>query len=193
MGTKLLSSNKRRIPKEWKKNGNAGSVTFRQFKTRAEEDDYVSRKIAEIRATEPQASILILSPLRLIVDGLREKFGEENPEVVDCWVQADVDRQQRIWWLCAIFLEDKLKFVLFLLGMRRLARNDKLISILKEHLEKGGNSADTVAAILKLKVLPKPFTNYLETVPELDKFFTDHPEFEDLREHLDCRETRKEP
>lgn len=103
LGSKLLSNNKRRIPKEWKKNGNEGSVTFEQFRTTAEEDDYVITKIKEIRSTEPDASILILSPLRLVVEGLREKFGEGNPEVIDCWIHADLDRQHRIWWLCSIF------------------------------------------------------------------------------------------
>ena len=184
-GSKLLSNNKRRIPKEWKKNGKEGSVTFQQFRTTAEEDNYVIAKIKEIRSAEPEASILILSPLRLVVEGLRDIFGKDNPDVVDCWVQADLDRQHRIWWLCAIFLEDKLKFIIFLLGILRLARNDKLIAILKEHLETGTTSTDTVASILELKGLPEPFAGYLENVPDFDTFFTTHPEYEDLREHID--------
>lgn len=191
LGIKLLAANKRRIQKEWKKNGNPGSVNIRQFKTNAEEDDYVLSKIEEIRKAEPEASILILSPLRLVVDGLREKFGEDNPAVVDCWVRQDEELQKRIWWLCAIFLKDNLKFIIFLLGTRRLARNKKIVAVLKDYLEKGGPPQDDVEALLKLKPFSEPFAIYLRKAPEIEQFFADHPEYEEFREHIDMERLDK--
>lgn len=191
LASKLISYNKRRIAKEWRKNGKEGSVGIQQFRTGNDADEFVLKRISEIRDEEPNASILVLSRLRLIVESLRSKLGDDNPEIVYCWAEPDLDLQAQVWWMCAIFLDDKLKFLVFLLGTRRLSANKKVVKFLKEVLNEGILKSDAVNRMLDMRLFPDDMIQYLRKQPDIEQFFLERPEFERLTEFIDRTNLKK--
>lgn len=60
----LIENNQKRIQKDWKKNKKDGDVVFKQIKTQVATATYIANEIAQIKKVNPDASFMILSPVK---------------------------------------------------------------------------------------------------------------------------------
>ncbi|MGD0590211.1 MAG: UvrD-helicase domain-containing protein [Bacteroidota bacterium] len=113
LATKLIKFNKHRIQKEWKISNKPGSVIIKQFLTQAESDNYIFDCLRQIHIREPNASILLLSPVGFAVNSLRTMLTENQISFVDFWLPP-IDEQTliHIWSLNSIYGSNKLLFLL---------------------------------------------------------------------------------
>lgn len=183
---KLLKRNKKRVEKEWNKSNKDGKIYFKQLLTQDQCDEYILNIIAEIKKTKPDASILVLSPLGIVVKTLKEKLNQQNIEVNDCW-NEDWDKEllSKIWWMNAIYCENKLPYILFLLKHYGQFSKPKLISFLKTKFQKGFKEIDLIAELISLKYLPEQLASFISNPPTIQNFFEMQNDFLVLNEHID--------
>ncbi len=184
--TELLKKNKKRIEKEWKKSKKDGQISFKQLITQEQCDDFLLSTILKIKEKDKDASILVLSPLGIAVSTLKQIMTQKGIEYVDCWSEDwDNDILTKIWWLNAIFGNNKLSFLIFLLKQYGQFEKKKLIDLLKNSFQSGFTETNLIKQIIDLNLLPKPFSSYVLSKPTIQDFFQNHNEFIFLQEHID--------
>ena len=184
--TELLKRNKKRIEKEWKKSDKEGAIHFKQFLTQSQCDSYILSTILEIKEKADGASILVLSPLGVAVETLKQAMIEKGIEFVDCW-KDDWDKETlcKIWWMNAIYCQNKLPFLIFLLKYYGHFGKRKLIDLLKTSLREGFTEASLINQLLELKYLSEPLSIFVTAPPTIQDFFQSQADFSFLREHID--------
>lgn len=184
--TKLLQKNKKRIEKVWNKNNKAGHIHFNQLLTQDQCDAHILQIINDIKQKDTDASILVLSPLGIIVSTLKTRLQAQGTEINDCWnVEWDLDVLSKVWWLNAIYGENKLPYVLFLLKHYGHIAKPKLIRLLKDSFEKGFIEKELIEQIIKLNYLPEPLASYILSSPKIVDIFATQKDFSIIEEHID--------
>ena len=183
---KLLQRNKKRVEKEWNKSKKEGKIYFNQLLTQDQCDEYILGIIANIKEADPQASILVLSPLGVVVETLKARLGQQNIEINDCW-NEDWDKEllAKIWWMNAIYSKNKLPYILFLLKHYGHFQKAKLIGLLKTKFHTGFKEADLIIELINLKYLPDQLASFISNPPTIQDFFATQNDFEILKEHID--------
>lgn len=183
---KLLKKNKKRVDKEWSKSKKDGKIHFKQLLTQVQCDDYNLEVIKAIRAKQADASILILSPLGVVVETLKTKLTEQQIAINDCW-NEDWDKEllSKIWWMNAIFGKNKLPYIIFLLKHYGHFAKAKLITLLKTNFQAGFKEDELIKALIDLKYLPDPLSSFILAPPSITVFFASQKEFEVLKEYVD--------
>lgn len=184
--TKLLQKNKNRVPKEWKKSGKSGDVFVKQFMKNDDCDQYIIDEINKIKLEDANANILILSPVGFAVETLRAKMTLNAIVFNDCWKEkTDKELLSKIWWLNAIFSENKVLFIVFLLKYYNNISKSRFIKYITECLRNGLNENDFINDMIKFKYLPEGLSKYLINKPTLEDFINDNKDFELLKEFVD--------
>lgn len=183
---KLLKRNKKRVEKDWIKSKKDGRIFFKQLLTQSQCDDYNLEIIKVIKGKQADASILVLSPLGVVVETLKAKLTEEGIAINDCW-NEDWDKEllSKIWWMNAIFGANKLPYIIFLLKHYGHLAKPKVIALLKTSFQAGYREIDLIKALIDLKYLPEDLSSFILTQPSISDFFTSLNEFEVLKEHID--------
>ncbi|CAN5673846.1 hypothetical protein BH18ACI1_BH18ACI1_21970 [soil metagenome] len=186
---KLLRKNKNRIEKEWKKSAKAGSINIQQFMRQDQCDNYIVNRIKAIKQNEPDASILVLSPVGFAVETLKINLDTEIIPFVDCWNDSfDKEMLSKIWWLNAIYCKSKLPFLIFLLKHYNLFSKAKVTRTKKQRFETNFDEVVLIKEILSLGYLPEPFASYILNTPTLDDFFVNHNDFDFAKEVIDAND-----
>src|SRR3972149_1238542 len=111
----LIAKNVNRIDKPWNKTNKNGHAEFVQIISQAETDAVILEKIQKIKVEDPEASILILSPVRYYVKELIEVLNANGLGVIDFWAdKISLDDIRKIWWLRAINTEKKILNMTFI-------------------------------------------------------------------------------
>lgn len=183
---KLLLRNKKRVVKDWNKSKKDGKIYFKQLLTQSQCDDYNLEIIKAIKAKQADASILILSPLGMVVETLKAKLTEQHIAINDCWNEEwDKELLSKIWWMNAVFGKNKLPYILFLLKHYGHFAKPKLIALLKTSFQAGFQEDELIKVLIDLKYLPEPLSSLILTQPTIADFFASQKEFEVLKEHVD--------
>lgn len=183
---KLIHKNKRRVVKDWHGSGISGGVHFKQLLTQAESDNYIETVVGKIRAKYNDASVLILSPLAVVVESLKVKFANDGIVFNDCWPKGwDKDILCMVWWLNAIYGKMKLSFVLCLLKHYGAFGKKDLCDHLIVRFQGGFDENDLVRELIGLGYLPEPFSSYINSNPQLNDLLKDHPEYNVFTGFLD--------
>jgi superfamily I DNA/RNA helicase len=182
---KLISRNKKRVEKDWYKSNKKGNIYFEQLLTQTQCDDYILKTINIIQKKQPDASILVLSPLGIIVEKLKAKLTEQKVDINDCW-NEDMDKQLlcMIWWMNAIYGKNKLPYILFLLKYYGNFDKRKLITLLKTKIQTGFKEAELINEIISLNYLPEPLSSFIHIQPTIKEFFNSQNDFEILKEYI---------
>lgn len=183
---KLLKRNKKRVEKDWNKSKKDGRIYFKQLLTQSQCDDYNLEIIKTIKEKQPDASILVLSPLRVVVETLKTKLIEQQIVINDCW-DEDWNKEllSKIWWMNAIYGNNKLPYLLFLLKYYGHFAKTKLITLLKTNFQDGFRETDLIKALIDLKYLPEPLSSFILIQPSFSDFFASQNEFEIMKEYID--------
>jgi DNA helicase II / ATP-dependent DNA helicase PcrA len=186
---RLLQQNKNRIEKEWKKSEKNGKLIIEQFLKQEQCDNYIAKRVKEIKQSEPDASILILSPVGFAVETLKANFETENIPFIDFWNDGfDKETLCKVWWLNAIFGKNKLPFLIFILKHYNLFAKAKVIRIIKQRFETNFDENTLINELLSLSFLPEPLSSYINNPPTLDDFFAKHNEFDFAKEFIDTND-----
>lgn len=112
----LLANNKERIKKDWHPNSKPGEIIFQQIKTLQETQDWLTKEIQSIRASEPDASILVLAPVQLAIEGLPEALESAGIPALNFFAESvDVELYKKIWFLRILYCRHKLLNLILLL------------------------------------------------------------------------------
>lgn len=184
--TELITRNQQRVQKTWNKTGKEGKVSFNQLRHLTDSDAAILTAIKTIKANNPESSILVLSRWKVIVNGLKQLLENENIQYVDCWFEdLDIELYKRIWWLNAIYGRSRMPFLIFLLKAHGSLTKAKALPDIEAGLKTGFDEDTLIQKIQSKKYLSEPFVGYLLNAPEINEFFANHPEFEELKEHID--------
>jgi DNA helicase II / ATP-dependent DNA helicase PcrA len=176
--TKLLQKNLNRIPKEWKNSGKPGHLLFQQFLRQEECDNYILQRIAEIRENDNESSTLILSPVGFAVESLKQQMQKQQVEFNDCWpIPIDAELLANVWWLNAIYSDNKLPFIIFLLKYYGLFNKNKIIDLIKDRIQKNFDETQLMKDLIDTKYLPEPFATYILQPTPVDEMLQQHKEF----------------
>jgi superfamily I DNA/RNA helicase len=130
--TKLIKNNTKRVDKQWEKTGNTGTIAQRQFPTNTETADYVLDEVNKILASSTDEKILILSPVRFLVENLTTRFDGSGIEYRNYFVaKVDPELIKKSWSLRMLF--GKHKYLnLVLIGYSVLSSRRKFYDTIKK-------------------------------------------------------------
>jgi DNA helicase II / ATP-dependent DNA helicase PcrA len=189
--SRLLEKNKNRVKKVWKKNGKAGNVIVQQKLNQEQCDGFILDKIEEIRKTNDNAGILILSPVGFAVKSLREKLATAKTEVVDCWAETiSSEILEKIWWLNAIFSNHKILSLIFIVSKSNLTdyRKNKLLKLFTSFIQKGQDETEVLQQLLDFGYLNTSLLNCVLNEPDATIFFDQNTGFSILLEYIDLED-----
>ncbi len=182
--SRMIRKNTHRIDKPWIPTNKSGALNIQQTTTLHEADLKVLDLIRRIKGENKDASILILSPVEFAIKNLRVMLYHNDIEYFDFW-NKDLreEIQIKIWWLKAIFTDRKVLNLLFLAGYNKLFSNQRFQKMIIDHLRKDISNKQVLLDILKFSPLSDYSINFSENI-DLDSFFDNNPEFEDLRPYI---------
>jgi|SRR3989338_4348341 len=133
----LINRNRRRVAKDLNKNGKNGHIIFNQLRTQDDTTDFIIREIEAIKNAEPQASIMILSPVEFAVEGIVARLKEKGIVYTNLWSQkVDFEKLKQIWEVRAILGNKKVLNMLFLIH-QNIKSNKKSLTAVNEIISKG--------------------------------------------------------
>jgi superfamily I DNA/RNA helicase len=174
--TNLISCNKKRVPKVWKKRGKAGTVDFNQFTTIPETIQWVAEKIVEARKANPASSVLVLCPVRYGVEGLSKELEARGIPYEDFFKETvDPELVNLLWRLRLIYGTKKLLNFLLLFKTSKPKQHvwTRFKKLLKQHL----NTDFTFPAMLSdiAKYLDDETISLLGSPPDFDELLKTEP------------------
>jgi len=172
---KLITHNKKRVDKVWRKSNKEGDLNIIQTKNQYETNETVLKSIKGIRAKDKDGSILILSPVGFAAKPLIPMLLENGFEPNDCWnKKINSEELKQIWLLRAIFTDNQILNLILYSQTIKLFSKPKFISGIIEHLNKNAKSTEFRDFILE----------YLKLNDNLGKYFIDKPELYELKERF---------
>jgi len=170
--TNLIKENKKRVDKDWLKNGNAGEVKHYQLRTLDEVAEVVYSEVIKIS----NESILILTPLKFVAEPLIKKFIDKDLKFANYFTnKKPSDLLVKIWEVRSIFGRFRYLNLIFL-GYLRLSPRKKLYELLKKHFD-NGEDYDELFKLLQEK-LPDAIKNNQKG---LEEFLSDsYPDIKNL-------------
>jgi superfamily I DNA/RNA helicase len=180
----LIKKNSRRVDKVWTPTGKTGTIDFLQFLTQTETSAFVVDQVKKIRKSDPQSSILVLSPVRYYVDDLIGLLQAEQIPLVDFWVpKVSPEDIKKTWWLRAIFSDKKLLNLTFLANASFTNHfKDKYNGKIRNRLQSDFNEPETALEVRDM--FPQPFSEYLRQTPQIGQFIAVHPEYQVYEQYL---------
>lgn len=183
----FIKKNKNRIDKDWNLSKKQGVFTYKQLLEQEKTIQYVIKKILEIKKNDKEGSILILSPVRFVVQDLLPNFEKNKIDFVD-WFSKKIDQKDlnMIWELRAFFGKHKLLNVLFL--VKDLPKNSNYIKRIIRETNKYflGNFDENEVSdiILGMKILDKKLTGYIKTEPDFETFFKENTQYDAFYKYI---------
>lgn len=175
--TKLIKNNIKRVDKKWEKSGKEGTLIQRQFLSNTDTANYISEEIKKIVDSSPDEKILILSPVRFLVENLTSKLDEIFIEYKNYFVsKVEPDIIKKAWTLRTKF--GKHKYLNFALtGYNVLSPRKKLYETINKHYENGQDITE-LSSIVSRKLPTKGQTTYSSVETALqDPYFSELQEF----------------
>jgi DNA helicase II / ATP-dependent DNA helicase PcrA len=183
---KLIENNAHRLAKDWNVSNIAGEVVQQQLLSQDRTFDYISSTLNEIRIIDPQASILLLSPVKFYLDDLIEKLTDENLPIINFWnVNISMDTLHQIWWLKSIYSSHRLLNLLLLCNEYKSLSRNPFIRLLKESFQRDYDVNRLIVRIIELNYLPENLAQLIINPPSLEELFESFPEFINFQGHLD--------
>ncbi len=187
--TKLLSKNKIRIDKEWKKNGKEGNLIIKQTRNVDETNNYIISQIQSIQNTEKEGSILILSPVEFAVSRLKESLFNQKIEFVDLWSnKIDKTILIKIWWIRAIYSQHRFLNLLFLAAESNMYKKVNILEKIKEIIKQGINSSVLLEELIEMNNFSSNFSKYFKVLIDIEDFFKENIDFKPLKDHINYSE-----
>jgi len=182
---KLISKNVNRIDKPWKKTNKAGNIFFIQNMSQEEANRTILDAIKGLRKSEPKCSILVLSPVRYYIQDLADLLSAEGINFVDFWTsKIGVEDVRKIWWLRAIYTDNKILNITFISNTTFTDHfKKKYNQIIREAMQKNFDEASILKKTVDL--FPAPFSSYLLDSPSITEFINLHPEYSIFSDYLD--------
>ena len=143
----LIRENKKRIDKQWLKNGNPGGIKYLQLRTFDEVADAIYNEVKRL----PNEDVLILSPVEFAVDPIARKFADNHLDYANYFSdKVSVELVAKAWEVKALY--GRYKYLnLVLLGYLRLKNRKKLYELLKLHFD-GGADYNSLFKLLERKM-----------------------------------------
>lgn len=169
--SKMIRKNKHRIDKPWIATNKPGELNIQQTTTLHEADLKVLELIKTIKERDNKASILILSPVEFAIKNLRPMLYHNDIEYYDFWNRdLKEEIQLKIWWLKAIFTDNKVLNLLFLAGFYKVFFNSRFKKNITEHFRKDITDKNVILDLLKFKPLSDSSMFFTDNL-SLDAFF----------------------
>lgn len=183
---RLIENNTHRVVKDWNVSDKVGEVVFQQFLRQDTTFNYISNKITEIKAAEPDATILLLSPVKYYLDELIESLNANEIPFTNFWnARIDNDTLKNIWWLKAIYSSHKFLNLLFICKEYKLLSKRPFIRLLQESLHRDFNIDELINSIVALNYLPEYLSQSIIEQPTFEELLENCPEFLSFQEHID--------
>lgn len=172
----LIALNKNRVSKDWNVSGKEGTIDFRQIATIPETVQWVADEIVNIKTKIPNASILVLTPVKFAVEGLGAELEARGIPYEDFFKDTlDPVWEVMIWTLRLVYGDKKLLNLLLLSKASKMEPYpwSKFKKILNKHIASGFTfksvfpdvqsfiNPDTLALLTK----PPKFEEILKTEP----------------------------
>lgn len=180
----LIANNKQRVAKDWHPNGIEGRIHFEQKRTMAETIEWVIQAVSRIRESRPDASILVLSPVRFAVETLPDALEKAVMPHLDFFGDTiDLEAYQKIWKLRLVYTKYKLLNLILAVCLSDLSdyKKKKFRKLLKKHLHKTLTFAALESAITEF--LDEKLRAYLKEKPDFDALLEQEP-WSSLREMI---------
>ena len=181
---KLIGRNARRVEKAWNATGKPGTYATKQTLSQPEAVAYVISEIEKARATNSEASFLVLSPMGFCVEGLVEALLARAIPCVDFWSNPITPEDYiRVWWLRAIFTNRSVLNLLLLWKTLTPHFRKKLRGVLKEAFNTGFNKAEVLGSIREM--FDNALARHIGNPPTLNDFVEQQPLYAELVARLD--------
>jgi DNA helicase II / ATP-dependent DNA helicase PcrA len=182
--TKLIKKNKNRIDKDWLKTGKDGEYLFTQTVSQSETSQIILNTIKGIKESNPDGSILVLSPVRYYTEELIELMKKENIDLVDFWTpKINADDIKKVWWLRALYSNKKILNLTFLANtILSKHYKDKYNTTLAKALQNNFDEDKIITQVAEM--FPEPFSDYLINPPHILDFIRSHQEFSSLEGYI---------
>lgn len=192
----LISNNKLRIQKKMTPDKNQRGIKLIQKMDLADRDKFILNEVVNIQKSNPDTSIMIISPVGFAVDSLVELFDKTGVGYVNWFIKkTNQEKMLDIWKLRAIFAQDKLKDILFLateyIRKHSTKKKKDFIKQLSESIKSGKEDTDTINALLGTKVIDDDTSDNINKEPDLDTFFKKYPDLIEYRKHLEIESERE--
>jgi len=165
--TCLITNNRKRIQKEWKKSGKLGKIEYSQLETFDEVANAIYEKVKDITVE----SVLILAPVKFAAEPIMKKLQENNVEFSNYFAERISQILiTKSWEIKSIFGKYKYTNLIFL-GYSKLSNRKKFYGLIKNHFDTGQKYEEMYNSLLRF--LPdqiKDTTLDLETLLSQDCF-----------------------
>ncbi len=166
----LIAFNTNRVPKIWNKRGKVGTIDFQQMLTISETVKWVAEEIEIIKGIKPDATFLVLAPVKFAIEGLDKQLSSKNIEHEDYFKESlDPNLVKMVWRLRLVYGDNKLLNFLLIIKANKLEPYpaSKFKKILKNHV----NTSFTFTSIYPdaKDFLDKETVEYLENPPLIDE------------------------
>lgn len=183
---KLIENNAHRLAKDWNVSNIAGDVVQQQLLSQSGTFDYISNRIQAIRTNDPEASILLLSPVKFYLEELIEKLTADNLPLINFWnANIQIDLLRQIWWLKSIYSSHKLLHLLFICKEYKLLSRRPFIRLLQESFQRNYNADQLIENIIGLNYLPENYSQLIITPPSVEELYENYPEFIQFQDYID--------
>lgn len=180
--TKLIKKNIKRVDKKWEKIGKDGNLIQKQFLSNTNTSEYILNEVNKILKENTNEKVLILSPVRFLVETLTKTFDSSGIDYRNYFV-AKVDPSLIIksWVLRTLF--GKHKYLnLVLLGYSILSSRRKFYETIKKHYD-SGSDFNELCGVLSSKLPNECKTSYQSVEMALQDFY-----FLELTDYFDKAE-----
>jgi len=149
--TKLIKKNTKRIDKKWEKTDKAGSLTQKQFLSNTNTADYILEEVKKILKGSADEKVLILSPVRFLVEDLTNSLDGSGIEYRNYFVaKVDPELIVKSWVLRTLF--GKHKYLnLVLIGYNVLSSRKKFYETIQKQYA-SGQSFDELFGVIASKM-----------------------------------------
>lgn len=179
----LIKKNQRRVAKDWNKSGKNGYIIFNQQMTQNATTNFVVDEIRAVKEAEPEASIMILSAVEFVIEGIITNLKEKGISYTSLWsLKVDFDKLKRIWE-ARVILGNKKILNLLLLIHQNIKGNKRLLVKVNEKVTKGMNIDSLLLLVEQNNLMDASILNMIKTglaLPDL----TSKDEYAFLSEYL---------
>jgi len=169
----LIGNNQNRISKTLQISGRSGGIVFEQKSDLDTTSQYVLEEIRKIQASGDKTTIMVLSPVYFAVGTLLEKLDSEKMSYVN-WFSEKItlDLLKAFWMLRAVFGAKKVFNIMMLAYDQKndKKRFAKFLIALKEVIQSGIQSPESVEKIIGCALLDKQVCDFISNEPTVELF-----------------------
>ncbi len=145
--TKVIKNNTKRVDKKWEKTGKAGTIVQKQFTSNGNTADYVLSEVQKVLGASTDEKVLILSPVRFLVEDLTNLLDSSGIEYKNYFVaKVEPEIIKKSWVLRSLF--GKHKYLnLVLIGYSVLSSRKKFYETIKKHYASGQDFSELFSVV----------------------------------------------